>query len=311
MRYVIGLDTSCYTTSVAILDEHGQLVADERKMLDVKNGNKGLKQSEMVFQHTRNLPNLISRGLASLSDYKNKIAKICVTGQPRTVTGSYMPTFLVGRGFGEAMAKALDIPFYIISHQENHIMAGIWSCSQHKFDRLLAVHLSGGTTDILEASVTDKLFVKTVGTSLDINAGQFIDRIGVKLGMTFPCGPHLEKAAALAKERMVIPSVVRNCDVSFSGPLTQAERLFVAGVDVATISLSVQHCIAKTLYKALYNAVEVTKINEVLIVGGVASNNYLRNYLEKLRKHKINIFYAEPEYSRDNAVGAAYYGLMH
>ena len=90
-KVFLGIDTSCYTTSVAVLNEAGELVGEARKILDVKPGRCGLQQSEMVFQHTRNLPNLMESVLAG-KDYE--IVAIGVSGYPRPIENSYMPAFL-------------------------------------------------------------------------------------------------------------------------------------------------------------------------------------------------------------------------
>jgi len=98
---ILGLDTSCYTTSVALMDLQGRLAADERQVLEVRQGRKGLAQSEMVFQHTRNLPMLIERlPLAGFA-----IKGVSVSARPRPLADSYMPAFLAGYGMARSLAK--------------------------------------------------------------------------------------------------------------------------------------------------------------------------------------------------------------
>ena len=102
-KVYLGIDTSCYTTSVAVLDEAGKLVGEARKILDVKPGRCGLQQSEMVFQHTRNLPNLMEEVLLG-KEYE--LAAIGVSGYPRPLENSYMPAFLAGTGVARTLAAA-------------------------------------------------------------------------------------------------------------------------------------------------------------------------------------------------------------
>lgn len=100
MRF-LGIDTSCYTTSVAVYDSSKGLMGEERIVLSVKEGRRGLSQSEMVFQHVKNLPVLLRRLSPLLQDLKG----IGVSGFPRRRADSYMPAFLVGRGMAEALSS--------------------------------------------------------------------------------------------------------------------------------------------------------------------------------------------------------------
>ena len=102
MRF-LGIDTSCYTTSAAVYDSSKGLMGEERIVLSVKEGRRGLSQSEMVFQHVKNLPVLLRRLSPLLQDLKG----IGVSGFPRRRADSYMPAFLVGRGMAEALSLSL------------------------------------------------------------------------------------------------------------------------------------------------------------------------------------------------------------
>ena len=119
----LGIDTSCYTTSVALIGREGGLVGEARRILQVKPGCRGLQQSEMVFQHTRNLPILLEEVLKK----PLKVIGIGVSARPRPLEDSYMPAFLVGLGLARSLAAVNEIPLWQISHQENHLEAGLWS----------------------------------------------------------------------------------------------------------------------------------------------------------------------------------------
>lgn len=123
-RVYLGIDTSCYTTSVAVLAADGSLLGEARQILSVKQGRCGLQQSEMVFQHTRNLPRLVEEVLQG-RDYN--LAAIGVSGFPRPLENSYMPAFLAGLGVARSLAALTGVPLEVISHQENHLEAGLWS----------------------------------------------------------------------------------------------------------------------------------------------------------------------------------------
>ncbi len=302
----LGIDTSCYTTSVALLDRSGILIDENRRILQVKAGHKGLQQSEMVFQHTRNLPVLIE----AVGMSKFKILGICVSARPRPLNDSYMPAFLVGLGLARSLASVIGVPLWQISHQENHLEAGKWSAQGPDADRFILLHASGGTTDLLTVvkGVDGTYALAQVGGSRDLHAGQFIDRVGVALGLQFPSGPALEKLAAIASAVVDVPIAVHKGDVSFSGPATAALRKIEAGTDPAALAAGVQYSIAETFVRMIRNIANQQKINDVLLVGGVASNIYIRSHLiEKLAKRNIKVWLPESRFSPDNAVGCAAY----
>ncbi|WP_371370787.1 O-sialoglycoprotein endopeptidase [Sporomusa aerivorans] len=314
MNYVLGIDTSCYTTSVAILDEQGQLISDCRRILQVKTGGRGLQQSEMVFQHTRSLPELFAEACLPLG--KPAFKAIGVSAFPRPLPDSYMPAFLVGDGYAKILSVAQGIPLLRISHQENHILAGIWSAQGPKSNDFLAVHLSGGTTEIVRVSGSPdsrRLSIEILGESQDIHAGQLIDRIGVLLGLPFPAGPHLELLAANASvEAFRIPFSIRNACASFAGPETFARKLIEQGADTAAVAAGIQLCVANAVAKMILYAITHTGLTDVLLVGGVTANNFVRNYLTEqlVAPQKANLYYPDINYSPDNATGAAYYALI-
>jgi len=317
MNVVLGIDTSCYTTSVAILDEHAQLVADCRRILTVKAGNRGLQQSEMVFQHTRNLPELFMQACQKL-DKPICFKAIGVSAFPRPLPDSYMPAFLVGEGYAKVLALSQDIPLYRISHQENHIFAGLWSAGGPVASSFLAVHLSGGTTEIVRVAndISDpdswRLAIDILGGTKDIHAGQLVDRIGVLLGIKFPAGPNLEALAAQDHEQAIkIPLTVREACVSFAGPETHIRKLAAQGIAPTVIAASVELCIAKAVTAMIKQAISSTGLTDVLLVGGVTANQFIRKYLRNQLEEPLlaKLYFPEPSYSPDNATGAAYFAL--
>lgn len=309
LEVYLGIDTSCYTTSVAFMDKDAHLAGESRQILKVREGRCGLQQSEMVFQHTRNLPEMIKNAMPASA----RVIGVCASGCPRPLADSYMPAFLVGAGFAHSLSVLNNIPLWLISHQENHLLAGKWSAGGPEDERFLLLHASGGTTDLLLAEhQSDESYKLTeVGGSVDLHAGQFIDRIGVSLGLQFPAGPALEKFAQTADEITVLPVSVKGCKASLSGPATAAERKLASGADPAGIAAGVQKVLAETFYRLIYNACEQYKTHSVLIAGGVASNSYIREYLhERLDKKKISLWHPQAQYSCDNACGCAAFAVL-
>lgn len=311
MSVYLGIDTSCYTTSVAIMDCNGNLLADKRKILSVKPGGRGLSQSEMVFQHTRNLPELIEAAVTGLGN-PLVLSGIGASAYPRPLPNSYMPAFLVGSGYAKSLAALFNVPLFQISHQEGHIFSGIWSAGGPQENQFLAIHVSGGTTEIVKVvKGQDDVTISLLGESLDLHAGQFIDRVGVAIGLPFPTGRHLETLALKSSETSIaIPICVKNVNVSFSGPATHALRLLEKGEAPENVAAGVQLCIGKTISKMIKNAVIVTGVKEILLVGGVLSNEVIREYLSKiLLSEGLNLYFPQKEFSPDNSVGCAYYAL--
>lgn len=307
----MGIDTSCYTTSLALADAGGNLLLDDRIVLDVKKGDRGLRQSEGVFQHINNLSDMFDRATKSINN--GDLASVCVSSCPRPVEGSYMPVFVAGCSIGRAVASAMGIPLLFISHQESHLMSGIWSAGGPQQNSFLAMHLSGGTTELLKVDRAGNRFnIQIIGGSTDISAGQFIDRVGVALGLSFPCGAELEKLAIQAGS---VPPGLRLAiwteghKISFSGPETRAQQLINAKVDKQLVARAVLDCIARGIADIIQSAAQSTGIKQVLMVGGVSANSIIKRYLSD--NLDIKFFFPRAVYCTDSAVGNAMVAVLN
>ena len=302
----LGIDTSNYTTSISITDSCGNILSDKRRLLDVKEGARGLRQSDALFLHIKNLPELIESLECDLSG----VSAVGASYAPRNVEGSYMPVFLGGAGAGKMIAKTLNVPYYEFSHQEGHIKAGLFSQDIDE-DEFYSVHMSGGTTEILKVKKKEARFDASIaGRTLDISAGQLIDRIGVRLGFSFPCGKALDEICAKSSD-VALPKVcVKGAEINFSGTETHFFRLIEKGVPAEEIAYLAFSAIAEALLKALLNVFETNGKKKVLFVGGVASNMLIRERLKE--KLEENAYFARRDYSTDNAVGISLLaGEMH
>ena len=313
--YILGLDTSAYRTSVCLMDQEGRVVIDERRLLEVKPGGRGLQQSAAVFQHVKHLPDL----LQGKEWPRDQLRAVAVSASPRPVKDSYMPVFHVGLSFARWLAHTLGVPCYLTTHQEGHVAAGLWALGEvgHRLERrdaFLAVHVSGGTTELLLVRPWSGGYqITSIGGTLDLYAGQLIDRIGVALGLPFPSGPALEALAAQAEEesRLRIPSAVKGTAFSFSGPEAQALRCVAAGEAPPAIARAVEVCVANTLEKALRNAFAAGYPRTVLWVGGGMANRFIRRRLQERLEHPAVgavCHFCPPAYSGDNACGVAWLG---
>lgn len=310
---VIGIDTSAYTTSLCVTNkEDFSIVYEKRKILDVPLGKRGLRQNSAVFQHMKNLPYFIEEFFSRHANVK--IHSIAVSDRPRPIAGSYMPVFFAGFTYARVLAASLSVPLYLFSHQEGHIAAGVGTLDKPiESKQFLAIHISGGTSEICLINRANRDFqIQYLGGTKDLHAGQFVDRIGVQMGLSFPAGAQMEKLALEASSRVLLPSSVQGYDFSFSGPATKAERLVEQGTPHPDIARGIEHCIAKTLEKMIRKAKEDYAIKDVLIVGGVASNGYIREYISQRLNHRsvaIKAHFAKKEYSSDNAYGTALLGI--
>ena len=303
---ILGIDTSNYTTSAALMSRDGELIAHKRVRLEVKKGKRGLRQSKAVFQHVNKLPEIINEVIAG---HQEELAEVVVSSRPRDKEGSYMPVFRVGEGQAETLAQVLEIPVTKVSHQAGHLMAGLWSNNLNDVDRFLALHLSGGTSELLfvHQNREPSFEIQKIGGSQDLTAGQFIDRVGVKLGLSFPAGPGLEELAQKGRENALdLPYSVEGLKISFSGPCSAAMRKIEAGTRKEDIAIGVQQSIANSLIEMLSQAVKEYDCQDILLVGGVMANQYLRDKLKENLENKIlgaKLYFAPPRWSSDNAVG--------
>ncbi len=299
----LGIDTSCYTTSVALADDRG-LLRSERRLLPVRAGDAGLRQSDAVFLHIKQLPELMEK---LFLDTEARPDCVCASTAPRAEGDSYMPVFLAGAGFGRSIAAAGRIPFYQTTHQMGHLRAARVD-SGLESERFLALHLSGGTTDVLLCE-GDRL--RQLGTCLDLHAGQLVDRIGVLLGQPFPAGPSMEKLAEGTDAKSLVPSTVNGCSCHLSGAETKLRQLSES-LPPAELSAETYDVLCRTILKMLENAAKETGVRQALLFGGVMSSLRLRRLcLERIEKRRIplELYFGKPELSGDNAVGVALTGL--
>lgn len=289
----LGLDTSNYTTSVAVFD--GKQGTNCSRLLEVKAGQLGLRQSDALFAHVKQLPRLFADLMENCSD---PITAIAVSTRPRAVEGSYMPCFLAGISQAQVLGATLNVPVYEVSHQQGHIAAALWSAN--RLDLMerphLAWHLSGGTTELLlvEPDGTNVQATKIGGTT-DISAGQLIDRCGKLLNLGFPAGKALDGLAQSSERADFFRVKCKDMEFSLSGMENQMTKYDGAPEDVARFVLN---SVIFAVEAATKQAKKLYPDLEVVLSGGVASNGLLRQKMK-------NAIFAEPKYSTDNAMGVA------
>lgn len=307
----LGIDTSNYTTSAALCTADGRVLLNHKVPLPVKEGERGLRQSDAVFHHVKNLPESASAiGEYLRANPQLSIAAVAVSKTPRDVPGSYMPCFLSGVATAEFISVTNGVPIYYVSHQAGHVMAALSSACEiasepmEKIasDRFIAFHVSGGTTDVLLCEPDEERIFKItqIGGTRDINAGQAIDRSGVMMGLRFPCGAEMDKMALSYDGRInKFALSVDGTWCNLSGLENRAKKMQGDGLSHDEISANVFDFIARTLEKITKNAISEHGEMPVIYAGGVMSSQFIKKTLSKYG------MFASPAHSADNAVGVA------
>ena len=302
---VIGIDTSNYTTSIAYFD--GIEGENCSKLLPVKQGELGLRQSDAVFAHIKSLPELSGRLFSHIQ--QADITAVGVSTRPRAVEGSYMPCFMVGYSHAKLISDMLGVPLVEVSHQQGHVAASLWSAERMELmdQPHLAWHLSGGTTELLLVEPEGKnVRCSKIGGTTDISAGQLIDRTGQLLELPFPAGKHLD---ALSRDTVMKDTFKVKCsDMSFSlsGVQNKVQQFHSAhnqSVETAAYAL---RCVAKAVYAASEQALKAYPGLPIVFSGGVASNSMLRQVLQPLKP-----VFSPPQFATDNAMGVAVLTYRH
>ncbi len=296
---VIGFDTSNYTTSIAFFD--GVDGVNESKLLPVRQGELGLRQSDAVFSHIKRMPELSGRLFCHVQ--KASVTAVGVSTCPRAVEGSYMPCFMVGYSHAKMLSDSLSVPLVEVSHQQGHVAAALWSAG--RLDLIdtphLAWHLSGGTTELLLVEPEGKNVKCTrIGGTTDISAGQLIDRTGQLLGLPFPAGKHLDALSSDAESREVFKVKCPGMEFSFSGLENKVRQFYEKTSDSKETAAYALRCVSYGVLTATKNAMKEYPGYPVVLSGGVASNAMLRSVMKD-----VDAVFAEPRFSTDNAMGVA------
>ncbi len=301
----LGIDTSNYTTSVAL--HTPDTVLHRRKLLPVAAGERGLRQSDAVFHHVKQLPDMVEQ-LYELTDERPTV--IAVSNRPTGEDGSYMPCFLAGEGLARSFAAMLGVKLFTFTHQQGHVAAALYGAGRLDLleRRFIAFHVSGGTTDALlvEPDAQNIIRCTKVACSLDLKAGQLIDRIGVMMGLSFPAGAEMDKLAMTTDTlQKVRPSMDGVC-CHLSGVENQCRSLLEKG---ATPAETAQFCFSHVT--AALSEMTARLLKEygdlpLLYAGGVMSSRFISKQLTE----RFGGYFAPAEFSADNAVGISVLGAI-
>ncbi len=297
-----GVDTSNYTTSAAIINGDDLSFVNSRQILDVNDGEVGLRQSEALFKHVKNLPSIIENTIGGVSD----ITAVGVSDRPRSKLNSYMPCFLAGVSAASAVSMALGVPLYKFSHQSGHIAAALLSSGKTDLlgKRFISFHVSGGTTEAVMVDYDKDDFFKSdiIACSLDLKMGQAVDRVGNMLGLRFPAGKELDKLSLSGTLPEKPKPTLKGLNCSISGLQNKAEALKTKGCCAEDIAYFTILYLALTLDKMTEKIIAEYGDLPLVFAGGVMSNTIIRKHITS----RYGAYFASAELSSDNAVGTAF-----
>ena len=319
-KYVLGIDTSNYKTSVAVVDRELNIIYESGKLLEVEKGERGLRQSEALFRHIKMLPVLLEKVPVDLAGQLDGVAW---SSSPRPVKGSYMPVFLAGESIGRSIAAAQGVMGIGFSHQEGHIEAVRADTGIGTEKPFIACHFSGGTTEILLCVPSNRSKILNTGVfydidicggSMDISYGQVLDRAGVAMGLDFPAGRAMDEIALGAQEMtsLLTPVKAMGGRVNLSGIDSQIKRLLDSGKiegPQPTFIREIFEKLTMSISDSLLQISAITGIEDILMAGGVSSSGYLRQRIKETPlSSKCRLHFGKPSLSGDNAVGIATLG---
>jgi N6-L-threonylcarbamoyladenine synthase len=299
----LGIDTSNYTTSMALYNQDNNEMISKTMLLKVKSGERGLRQSDAVYQHNLQLPKVAGELFCDTGI--TDIEAVGVSDSPRHQACSFMPCFMAGLCCAETIASISNIPCYKFSHQQGHVAAALYSTDKLYLikEEFIALHISGGTTEVLFVSPDEDSIINTriISKSLDLNAGQAIDRVGVMLGMNFPAGKKIDELAQKSNKNFKISPYFNGMDFSISGVENKCRAMLENGdahEDIAKYCIDYITFVIKKLTDKISKQYAGLP---VVFSGGVMSNSIIRGELG----NEFNSCFASTEFSSDNAAGIA------
>ena len=305
---VLGIETSCDETGVAVYDTAAGLLAHTvHSQIDLHAAYGGVVPELASRDHIRLLPALVRQTLLAAACTREEIDAIGYTAGP-----GLAGALLVGAGFAESLGMALNVPVLPIHHLEGHLLSPLLSADPPSFP-FVALLVSGGHTQLM--AVTGVGEYSLLGETLDDAAGEAFDKTAKLMGLGYPGGPQLAALATQGKPgRFKLPRPMLrsgDLDFSFSG-LKTAVLNVVSGLDwqpadAADLAADFQEAVVDVLVAKALAALESTTLTQLVVAGGVGANRRLRARLDEAAGRKAwRVFYPEPELCTDNGAMIAF-----
>ncbi|MCY0772547.1 tRNA (adenosine(37)-N6)-threonylcarbamoyltransferase complex transferase subunit TsaD [Enterobacter cloacae complex sp. 2022EL-00788] len=309
---VLGIETSCDETGIAIYDDEKGLLANQLYSQVKLHADYGGVVPELASRdHVRKTVPLIQAALKEAGLNSKDIDAVAYTAGPGLVGA-----LLVGATVGRSLAFAWDVPAIPVHHMEGHLLAPMLEDNPPEFP-FVALLVSGGHTQLI--SVTGIGKYELLGESIDDAAGEAFDKTAKLLGLDYPGGPMLSKMASQGTEgRFVFPRPMTDrpgLDFSFSGLKTFAANTIRNNDDSeqtrADIARAFEDAVVETLMIKCKRALDQTGFKRLVMAGGVSANRTLRAKLAgMMQKRHGEVFYARPEFCTDNGAMIAYAGMV-
>ncbi|WP_102797406.1 tRNA (adenosine(37)-N6)-threonylcarbamoyltransferase complex transferase subunit TsaD [Bowmanella denitrificans] len=309
---ILGIETSCDETGVAIYDDELGLLSHELYSQVKLHADYGGVVPELASRdHVRKIIPLIKKALADANTSPEQLDGVAFTQGPGLVGA-----LLVGSSVGRSLAYAWNVPAVGVHHMEGHLLAPMLDEPAPEFP-FVALLVSGGHTMLVQVDGIGQY--QMLGESLDDAAGEAFDKTAKLLGLDYPGGPLLARLAEQGTPgRFVFPRPMTDrpgLDFSFSGLKTfAANTIRDQGDDPQTkadIAMAFQQAVVETLVIKCRRALEQTGLKRLVIAGGVSANKALREALQEMtQKARGQVFYPRLEFCTDNGAMIAYAGMQ-
>ena len=309
---ILGIETSCDETGIAIYDgEKGLLAHEIYSQISLHNQYGGVVPELASRDHIQKTLPLIEKTLEKAGVSKDELKGVAYTAGP-----GLMGALLVGASIGRSLSWALGVPSVKVHHMEGHLLAPLMEDSNIAFP-FLALLVSGGHTQIIEAKSLGQY--ELLGESIDDAVGEAFDKTAKMLGLGYPGGPQVAKYAERGQKdiyRFPRPMTDRpGLDLSYSGLKTFAINTYnktdKTEQDKANVALAFQTAAVDTLIIKVKRAIKQSGLERIVIAGGVSANQYLRESMDKLaEKLNVEVFYPGKEFCTDNGAMIAYVGYL-
>ena len=309
---VLGFETSCDETAVAIYDSEQGLLADEiYSQIDIHQRFGGVVPELASRDHIRKLMPLTEQVLTDSNLKLTDIEGIAYTSGPGLI-GAVM----VGAMFARSLAYALAVPSVGVHHMEGHLLAPMLDNEKPDFP-FLALLVSGGHTQLIQVNAIGDY--ELLGESLDDAAGEAFDKVAKMLELSYPGGPNVAKLAEQGDaQRFKFPRPMCDrpgLDFSFSGlktsVLNTVHKHELTEQIKADVAASFQQAVVDTLLYKCKRAIKQTEMQTLVVAGGVSANQALRDGLQAMAQSlSVQVLYPQLRYCTDNAAMIAYAGCQ-
>lgn len=293
---ILGIESTAHTFGIGIVDEQGNILANEMDSFSSEEG--GMILDQVTEHHEKVAEEVLRRASEVASISWEKVDLIAYSAGP-----GLDPALWVGYKKAKEWSKKFGKKLVGVNHCAAHLSIG------KKVNSLkdpIYLYVSGVNTQII---VFDESY-RVMGETLDLGLGNMLDKFGRIIGLGFPAGPEIEKLAK--KGRYVeLPYVVKGMDVSFSGILTKSQQLYEKGVSKEDLCFSLQETCFAMLTEVSERALAHTGKKELLLIGGVGANKRFCEMLEIMCKEREAKFYKVPmELAKDNGAMIAWEGCL-